>query len=305
MFLKNHIRIQRNEISSIKVFTLILLFGICISNVGECYSQSLSPIPEKLVVLTFDDGCISNTEFVAPLLEEYGFGATFFFTDAFLKDESLKDENYMTWNDALKIHNAGFEIGSHTGNHTVVEGLSASELQKELEYIENRCEEYGIEKPKTFAYPGFYFDLNAVQVLREKGYLFARRGVFPEHRYNWDMGINNEGGRGPVYEPAEDDPLLIPCTGFSGPDWGFEDFLWALEQGGNGKIPILNFHGVPDLDHPWVNTDTEVLKKYMDYLRDNNYQVIAMRDLIKYVDPARYPADSYAPIQRRINRLKN
>ena len=89
MFLKNHIRIQRDEISLKKVVTLVLLFGICISNVGECYSQSLSPIPEKLVVLTFDDGCISHTEFVVPLLEEYGFGATFFFTDAFLKDESI------------------------------------------------------------------------------------------------------------------------------------------------------------------------------------------------------------------------
>ncbi len=117
MFLKNHIRIQRDEISLKKVFTLILLFGIFISNIGECYSQSLIPIPKKIVVLTFDDGCISNSEFVAPLLEEYGFGATFFFTDAFLKDESLNDENYMTWDDALKIHNAGFEIGNHTQNH--------------------------------------------------------------------------------------------------------------------------------------------------------------------------------------------
>ena len=200
MLSKNHIRIQRNEISIKKVFTLILLFGICISNVGECYSQSLSPIPEKLVVLTFDDGCISDVEFVMPLLSEYGFGATFFFTDAFLKDESLKDENYMTWDDALKIHDAGFEIGNHTKNHRGVKGLSASELQKELEYIENRCEEYGIEKPKTFCYPAFGFDLNAVRVLREKGYLFARRGVFPEYKYN------REGARGPAYEPAEDDP---------------------------------------------------------------------------------------------------
>jgi peptidoglycan/xylan/chitin deacetylase (PgdA/CDA1 family) len=250
------------------------------------------------VVLTFDDGCISNTEFVAPLLEEYGFGATFFFTDAFLKDESLKDKNYMTWDDALKIHDAGFEIGNHTQNHPGVKGLSALELKRELEYIENRCKEYGIAIPKTFCYPGFGFDLNAVQVLREKGYLFARRGIFPEYKYN------REGARGPAYEPAEDDPLLIPCTGFSGPDWNFEDFLWALEQGGKGKIPVFCFHGVPDLDHPWVNTDAAVFKKYMDYLPDNNYTVIAMRDLIKYVDPEKYPVDPNAPIKRRISSLR-
>ena len=295
---KKQIRIKRAEIPLKIVFTLMLFFGICISNVGVCYSQSLSPIPEKLVVLTFDDGCISNTDFVLPLLSEYGFGATFFFTDAFLRNESLKDENYMTWEDALKIHNAGFEIGNHTQNHPSVEGLSKSQFQEELEYIENRCKEYGIAIPKTFCYPGFRFDLNAVQVLREKRYLFARRGVFPEYEYN------REGARGPAYEPAEDDPLLIPCTGFSGPDWGFDDFLWALEQGGAGKIPVFCFHGVPDLDHPWVNTNASVFKKYMNYLRDNDYTVIAMRDLIKYVDPSKYPEDSYAPIKRRIDRLK-
>ena len=148
MYSKNHIRIQRNEISIVKVFTLIFLFGICISNVGESYSQSLTPIPEKLVVLTFDDGCISDAEFVMPLLSEYGFGATFFFTDAFLRDESLKDENYMTWNDALKIHKAGFEIGNHTKNHRGVKGLSASELQKELETVIEQARKLGAPDPE-------------------------------------------------------------------------------------------------------------------------------------------------------------
>ena len=80
--------------------------------------------------------------------------------------------------------------------------------------------------------------------------------------------------------------------------------MWALEQGSEGKIPVFCFHGVPDLDHPWVGTDTAVFKKYMDYLRDNDYTVIAMRDLIKYVDPEKYPVDPFAPIQRRINSLK-
>ena len=39
------------------------------------------PIPDRLVVLTFDDGSISNAVFVAPLLKRLGFGATFFITD--------------------------------------------------------------------------------------------------------------------------------------------------------------------------------------------------------------------------------
>ena len=280
----------------------MLFPGNCISCSGVLCAQELLPIPDKLVVLTFDDGCKSDVGFVMPLLKKYGFGATFFFTDAFLREDSLKgennSENYMTWEEAIRINNAGFEIGNHTRTHPDVTGLSEPEFKAELKYIETRCKDYGIEETKTFCYPGWNFDLNALQVLRKKGYLFARRGVFPEFR---DKG---KGARGPVYEPAEDDPLLIPCTGYSGPDWEFEDFIWALKQGGNGKIPVFAFHGIPDHDHPWVNTDTSDFKKYMDSLHDNDYMVIAMRDLAKYVDPSKRPVDPYTPINNRIRNLR-
>jgi peptidoglycan/xylan/chitin deacetylase (PgdA/CDA1 family) len=38
----------------------------------------LKPIPEKLVVLTFDDGCASGATVVAPILKSLGFSATFY-----------------------------------------------------------------------------------------------------------------------------------------------------------------------------------------------------------------------------------
>ena len=39
------------------------------------------PIPDKLVVLTFDDGCKSQATFVAPILKQHNFGATFYITE--------------------------------------------------------------------------------------------------------------------------------------------------------------------------------------------------------------------------------
>jgi len=278
------------------VISGIILLSImnCKSDQSGHSSRDLLPIPDKLVVLTFDDGCKSDVEFVMPLLREYGFGATFFYTDAFLRDETLKDEHYSTWEDAKTIHDAGLEIGSHTYNHPWIPSLSKSEFREELETFEQHCEKHGIPVPKSFCYPSDGFNREAVEVLREKGYPFALRGVKPE------FPETGEGGRGPVYNPAEDDPLMVPCTGNSGPAWGFEDFLWALEQGGDGKIPIVSFHGVPDLDHPWVNTDTADFRKYMDYLRDNDYTVIALRDLADYVDPSIYPDDPFAPMEKRL-----
>ena len=65
----------------------------------------------------------------------------------------------------------------------------------------------------------------------------------------------------------------------------FDDFTWALALATDGNIAILTFHGVPDLEHPWVHTEPELFEAYMAYLAENDYSVIALRDLTDYVNP--------------------
>ena len=232
-------------------------------------------IPDKLVVLTFDDGCKSQATFVGPLLESYGFGATFYITEGlgFLDNK----EAYMTWEEVLSLHDAGFEIGNHTQHHRNVSTQSKDELTEDLLHIDKRCEEYGISKTTTFCYPGYNYSDEAVQVVKDYGFHFARRGIAPEFPYD------SEGGRGPAYNPSIHDPLLVPTTGASGPNWNFDDFKWALDQATDGNIAILTFHGVPDIEHPWVHTEPDTFETYMAYLAENNFTVIALRDLSSYI----------------------
>lgn len=238
----------------------------------------LQPIPDRLVVLTFDDGNKSDYTNVAPLLKRYGFGATFFITEGlgFLNSK----DHYVTWEEVRELHNEGFEIGNHTRHHKNVNTQSKKELLNDLIHIDNKCEENGIPKPETFCYPGDSRGPETIEVLREKRYRFARRGVGPEFPYNL------EGGCGPAYDPDVHHPLVIPSTGVPGPNYEFKDFVWTVEQAKNGKIAVLTFHGVPALEHPWVDTSPELFKTYMDYLRDDGYTVIALRDLAKYVNPS-------------------
>ncbi len=240
-------------------------------------NASKKRIPDKLVVLTFDDGCKSQATFVGPLLSKYGFGATFYITEGlnFLTNK----EAYMTWEEVRGLHDSGFEIGNHTRHHRNVTQQSASELSADLLHIDACCETYGISKPTTFCYPGYSHGEAAVEVIGEHGFDFARRGVAPEFPYD------GEGGRGPAYDPNRHDPLLIPTTGASGPHWSFEDFEWALAQAKDGNIAILTFHGVPDIEHSWVHTEPAQFEAYMAYLAENDYSVIALRDLVDYVDP--------------------
>ena len=233
------------------------------------------PIPDGLVVLTFDDGAKSQLTFAAPLLQRYGFGATFYVTEGlnFLKNK----KRYLTWEEVRELHESGFEIGNHTRHHKNVATQSAEELLADLVHIDQRCQEFGIPVPETFCYPGYRISTDAVRVLDERGFIFARRGVDPEYPHN------QEGGRGPAYDPTVHPPLLIPTTGASGPNWSFDDFLWAIDQARDGRIAVLTFHGVPDLDHAWVHTEPDEFETYMSLLKERQCTVISVRDLKQYV----------------------
>ena len=230
---------------------------------------ALEPIPNGLVVLTFDDSVASQHSVVWPLLKRYGFGATFFITEGFSFRTNKQD--YMTWDQIRELHEDGFEIGNHTKDHLGVAPSTLGQLRGQVEFINQRCAEHGIPRPTSFAYPGNALTPGALPILKDLGIRFARRGGAPEHPYDW--------GKGFAYEPGKDHPLLIPSAGDARPDWTLSDFKRAVDQARDGRIAVLQFHGVPDRDHPWVNTFPERFEQYLKYLHDQRCRVIAMRDL--------------------------
>ncbi len=247
------------------------------------------PIPDKLVVLTFDDSVASHYSVARPVLKRYGFGATFFITEAF--GFATNKQAYMTWEQIAELHRDGFEIGNHTRDHGGVTAASLARLPEQLEAIAARCREHGIPTPLTFAWPGNAFHTNALPLLRAAGIRFARRGSEPEIPYK-------EGG-GMAYEPGLDHPLLIPSAGDARPVWTLADFRRAAERARGGKIAVIQFHGVPDTEHPWVHTPRERFEEYMAWLHQEGYRAIALRDLARYVDPDQAPADPMAIMERR------
>ena len=46
------------------------------------------------------------------------------------------------------------------------------------------------------------------------------------------------------------------------------------------RVVVLTIHGVPDTAHPHVNTPPELFAEYMQFLHDDHYTVIAMRELM-------------------------
>jgi peptidoglycan/xylan/chitin deacetylase (PgdA/CDA1 family) len=220
-------------------------------------------VPDRLVVLTFDDAAVSHATYVAPLLKKYGFGGTFFVCE--FREPPFSDKTkYMSWAQIQGLHRLGFEVGSHTLTHQHVNKLSRPQLAAELDSLEARCHSWHIPRPVTFAYPAYDTHPNATALLPERGYLFARAG----------------GGR--AYNPATDHPMLVPSVNIAGTDTA--KVLSAIRQAHDGRIVVLTVHGVPDVAHAWVTLEPALFELYLNYLRDHHYKVVALRDLQRYVN---------------------
>src|SRR6185312_8668927 len=102
-----------------------LLLGLALLMSGKTIAQQ----PGQVVVLTFDDACISHYTYVAPLLKKYRFGATFYICEFPGWPDSTK---YMNWQQIKALSNMGFEIGNHTSHHTNVDQLNDKQLQEEI-----------------------------------------------------------------------------------------------------------------------------------------------------------------------------
>ncbi len=251
---------------------------------------ALEPIPDKLVVLTFDDASKSHVTVAAPLLKKHGFGATFFVTEGF--DFPTNKRDYMTWDEIAQLHRDGFEIGNHTRDHKSPSAKDPNGVIEQLEAINARCLAHGIPRPVSFAYPGNVLD----------------QGRPAPPSADWGSSSPGEEERpsirttrawGFAYEPGLDHPLLIPSAGDARPDWTLDDFKRAVSQARGGRIAVIQLHGVPDTAHAWVNTPAALFESYVKYLADNGYKVIALRDLARYVDPGIVPTNPWGVIDDR------
>ncbi len=238
------------------------------------------PVPEKVVVLTFDDAVKSQRTVVAPLLKELGFGATFFVSHAWM---TVDPKNYLTWQEIAEIHEMGFEIGNHSWTHpSFAIPKNAARLPAELALVEYELRKVGVPRPTSFAYCGNHFGPEAVQQLIELDYQLARRGAQPEIPYG-------SPGDGATFDPKRHHPLLIPSAGVADPSWTLERFRQVVERARPGEVVVLQFHGVPD-PHAFASTPPERFSEYMAYLKEQGFKVMALRDLEIYL-PKIPPAD--------------
>lgn len=212
---------------------------------------------QRIVVLTFDDACISHYKVVAPILKRYGFGATFYVCEF---PHTFGDSNKsMDWQQIKALSDMGFEIGNHTWHHRNIDSISNEQLERELSYIEKKCDSLHIPKPSSFAYPAYRTDPAKFPILKAHGLVTAR------------------GGGDSPWRVTRGNPLLVPS--YTLKKSSQKIFYSALKQARDSVVIVFTIHGVPDIAHPWVDTSPHLFRKYMRYLHRHHFLLLSMRDI--------------------------
>jgi hypothetical protein len=118
--------------------TIIIGFSLPITTYSqlEIQQQKDSSTNNKVVILTFGNAPKSQYTYAKPILDKYGFKASFFVVCNWISD-SDKDNSHMTWQDIETLHNEGHDIGAKSLNHKDLTTLSASELDFEVAQSKN------------------------------------------------------------------------------------------------------------------------------------------------------------------------
>jgi peptidoglycan/xylan/chitin deacetylase (PgdA/CDA1 family) len=129
--------------------------------------QGKGPLPEKPIVLSFDDGYETQYAHAAPVLKQLGWPGVLN-----LKLLSL-EQGEMTPTMIKKMIGDGWEIDSHTINHLDVTTLSPRDLRHEVSDSRTMLQrEFGIPVD-FFCYPAGKFDAASIAAVKQAGYLGA------------------------------------------------------------------------------------------------------------------------------------
>lgn len=119
----------------------------------------------KHIAITFDDGAYSDFNVASPILQKYGFSATFFITVNY-----IGTKGYLGWDDILKMSRMGMSIQSHSLNHVFLSDLDEKSLYTELSESKRLIEER-IDKPVHYiSLPGGFCSERVLSAAKQCGY---------------------------------------------------------------------------------------------------------------------------------------
>ena len=188
------------------------------------FVNNVKDLPQKPIMITFDDGYLTSQVYIMPILKKYNAKAVVSivgeFTDRFTKNKDTKlSYAHLNWDNVKELVNSdNIEIQNHSyGMHKIskrkgiakIRGESLEDYRKALNndilYMQTLVEKYTGYLPTTFTYPFGTISKDAEPILKDMGFLATltcneginsltgdKNELYNLKRYNRPYNINRE-----------------------------------------------------------------------------------------------------------------
>ncbi|WP_338776927.1 polysaccharide deacetylase family protein [Streptomyces sp. DG1A-41] len=151
------------------------LSPVTTAELAACW-RSGRALPERPVLITFDDGYEGVHRHALPVLAKHGFPATLFVSTGWIQgpyDTGGGLDTMLDWDQVRELAAAGVEIGGHSHSHPQLDQVSDATLRFELIHCKEIVADQLNTVPASFAYPYGYSSRRVRQAVRETGYAQA------------------------------------------------------------------------------------------------------------------------------------
>lgn len=121
-------------------------------------------LPEKVILISFDDGHALQYKLAAPILDTLQWKAVFF-----VMTVTLNKKGYLSDDQIRKLHASGHVIGAHTWNHPNLTHFAGNWLQQ-LEQPRRHLETVTGSAVTSFAYPYGAMNTAVLKQVQQSGY---------------------------------------------------------------------------------------------------------------------------------------
>ncbi|MEE6169107.1 MULTISPECIES: polysaccharide deacetylase family protein [unclassified Mycolicibacterium] len=160
---------------------LILESGRTAMTVSELHDglQGRAPLPDRPVVITFDDGFADFAE-VSDVLAAHDLPSTLYITTGALvgrasrpADMALPPAPMLDWSQLAELVERNVEIGGHTHTHPQLDTLRTSVATDEIRRCKHLLEDELGQAVQSFAYPHGFHSARVVRAVEGAGYRSA------------------------------------------------------------------------------------------------------------------------------------
>lgn len=130
-------------------------------------------LPERPVLITFDDGYEGVHRHALPALARHGFVATLFVSTGWVRgayDTGAAPDAMLSWRQVRELATAGVEIGGHSHSHPRLDEIPDERLRFELGRCRDLLRQELGAAPASFAYPYGYSSRRVRQAVRSTGF---------------------------------------------------------------------------------------------------------------------------------------